>query len=332
MADSRLMMNIKGISSTLIPRIFYQKELENILKSILKLDKNTFEKVHQRLHFYNKINKDFSKELFSSKDKTKINILPFSKTSYAFDAYKISKYFNDNFLWIKSFLDINHNFDIPTICKSRPVDNLKGSNANNVLLKLDSNRHFCFFKDELNFEDKKDKAVFRGACFQPLRQRFLSKCQANENCDIANILKRNSIFKRKNYLSKKNQCAFKFIISLEGNDVSSNLKWAMYSNSLVLAPKMTCESWFMESLLVPNEHFALLDDDFSNLNELINFYIKNPKKAKQIITNAHSYCFQFFDKKIEFFISVLVLLKYFYYSNQLKENAFDQGILDFIKA
>lgn len=332
MADSRLMMNIKGITAAFIPRFFFQKELQSILKIILKLDKNTLSKIHQRVHFYNKISKDFSSEFFANPDKCPINALPFSQTSYAFDAYKISKYFSDDLLWIKSFLDINYNFDTPTICKSRPIDALKGSNANNVLLKLDANRHFCFFKDSFKFEDKKDKAVFRGACFQPLRQRFLSLCQDNKNCDIANILRRNSLFSRKNYLSKRAQCTFKFIISLEGHDVSSNLKWAMGSNSLVLAPKMTCESWFMESALVPNEHFALLKDDFSNLNELIDFYIQNPAKALEIISHAHSYCAQFLDSKTEFYISILVLLKYFYYSKQLDESAFDKGILDFIKA
>ncbi|ENT7385234.1 hypothetical protein ACXLUW_000800 [Campylobacter coli] len=41
----------------------------------------------------------------------------------------------------------------------------------------------------------------------------------------------------KNFLSKKEQMKYKFIISLEGNDVASNLKWEMNSNSLVLAPQ-----------------------------------------------------------------------------------------------
>lgn len=328
MADSRLMMNIKGISSAFIPRIFFQSRLKSIFKELLSLDTKTLDNILSRVHFYNQINKDFSKDFFDDKEKCKINLLPFSKTSYAFDAYKITKFFDDDFLWVKNFQDVHWIFDKPTLCKSRPID---PNNQNNILLKLDSNRHFCFFKDFIKFEDKQDKAVFRGACFQPLRIKFFEKHKDNKNLNIANILRRNSYFKRKNYLNKKAQCQFKFIISLEGNDVSSNLKWAMYSNSLVLAPKMTCESWFMESKLIPNVHFALINDDFSNVNDLIEYYLNKPSKAQEIIKNAHLFCEQFFDKKIEFFIGILVFLKYFYYSGQIKNKDFDEEVLNFIK-
>ncbi|ENU5547690.1 TPA: hypothetical protein ACIK0Z_000605 [Campylobacter jejuni] len=74
----------------------------------------------------------------------------------------------------------------------------------------------------------------------------------------------------KNFLNKKEQMKYKFIISLEGNDVASNLKWAMNSNSLVLAPKITCETWFMEGTLKPNYHFALIDNE--NLSAVIEYF------------------------------------------------------------
>ncbi|EAH4923423.1 lipopolysaccharide biosynthesis protein, partial [Campylobacter coli] len=32
----------------------------------------------------------------------------FKNTSYAFDAYEISKYFNDDFLWKKEFGDVKY--------------------------------------------------------------------------------------------------------------------------------------------------------------------------------------------------------------------------------
>lgn len=87
------------------------------------------------------------------------------------------------------------------------------------------------------------------------------------------------------------------MISLEGNTFASNLIWFLSFNSLVLAPKMRYETWFMEGKLIPNEHFALIDDDYENVEELIEFYTNNFKKAKEIIQNAHEYLEQFFDEK-----------------------------------
>ncbi|EHI6411033.1 lipopolysaccharide biosynthesis protein, partial [Campylobacter jejuni] len=46
------------------------------------------------------------------------------------------------------------------------------NNINNILLKLDKNRHFCFLKDNINYENKKDIAIFRGAVYQKHRKEF----------------------------------------------------------------------------------------------------------------------------------------------------------------
>lgn len=74
----------------------------------------------------------------------------------------------------------------------------------------------------------------------------------------------------KNFLNKKEQMKYKFIISLEGNNVASNLKWAMNSNSLVLASKIACQTWFIEGTLKPNYPFALIDNE--NLPAVIEYF------------------------------------------------------------
>jgi Glycosyl transferase family 90 len=51
---------------------------------------------------------------------------------------------------------------------------------------------------------------------------------------------------------------YKVIVILEGNDISSGLKWALYSNSVVLMPKPTFTSWAMEERLVPYVHYVPL--------------------------------------------------------------------------
>ncbi|WP_234284618.1 hypothetical protein [Campylobacter sp. TTU-622] len=103
----------------------------------------------------------------------------------------------------------------------------------------------------------------------------------------------------------------------------------MNSNSLVLAPKMTCETWFMEESLKPNYHFALIDNE--NLAKVIDHF--NNQDALEIIHNAHKYIKQFLDKKKEFHIGILVLAKYFYYSGQLDldKKEYEKDILALIK-
>jgi Glycosyl transferase family 90 len=48
---------------------------------------------------------------------------------------------------------------------------------------------------------------------------------------------------------------YKALIMLEGNDVSSGLKWALFSNSVVLMPEPTLVSWAMEERLEPWVHY-----------------------------------------------------------------------------
>lgn len=317
---SRIMQNLKGIGVRIIPRFFFQNRLKYIFKEILNYDDKTLIELKNRVNYYNKINKNFN--IHNSKHKESIHKFPKNHTSYAFDSYKISKYFNNDYLWIKAYGDINTNLIEPSICKSRLIDI---NNHNNIILKLDSNRHFAFVKDRLDFENKKNIAIYRGAIYQTHRINFINAYFDKNFIDIGHTGTGLKHFK-KNKLSKQKQMEYKFIISLEGNDVASNLKWAMNSNSLVFAPKMHCETWFMEANLRDKEHFVECDN--TNLQELIEYYNTHTKEAKDIINNAHKYVKPFLDKKKEFHISILVLAKYFYYSNQLD---LSKNILNIIK-
>lgn len=84
-------------------------------------------------------------------------------------------------------------------------------------------------------------------------------------------------------MSITDQLKYKFVISLEGNDVATNLKWIMLSNSVCFMRKPRVESWFMEGSLIPNHHYVLLDDEFSDLEDKIDYYSKHTDKALAII-------------------------------------------------
>jgi spore maturation protein CgeB len=66
----------------------------------------------------------------------------------------------------------------------------------------------------------------------------------------------------------------------------------------------------LEGTLIPDFHYVLLKDDFSDLLEKIDFFIKNPNMAKEITSNANEYVEQFFDEERERLISLLVMKKY----------------------
>ena len=105
-------------------------------------------------------------------------------------------------------------------------------------------------------------------------------------------------------------------MALEGNDVASNLKWVMSSNSLAVMTRPTCETWFMEGTLVAGYHYVEVKEDFSDLPEKLQYYIKHPEQAEDIIRHAHEYVRQFQDKERENLISLMVLDKYFRLSGQ----------------
>ena len=116
------------------------------------------------------------------------------------------------------------------------------------------------------------------------------------------------------------QLNYKFILSLEGMDVATNLKWIMSSNSLCFTPKLHFETWFMEGKLKPGFHFVEIKDDFSDLNEKMDYYLKYPQEAQAIINNAHQWVKQFQDLRREWLISLLVAQKYFQKSGQVVSN------------
>jgi hypothetical protein len=107
----------------------------------------------------------------------------------------------------------------------------------------------------------------------------------------------------------------KYIISVEGNDKDSGLNWKLNSNSLVLMARPRVTSWLMETTLVPDYHYVLLKDDFSDLEERLRWCKYNQERCKQIIVNANNFMKQFADKKAEEKLENDVVNNYFHNLN-----------------
>jgi hypothetical protein len=186
-------------------------------------------------------------------------------------------------------------------------------------MKLVKVRHFLFVNDKKAWRDKKDVAVFRGDIGskaagddKPNRRVFMNRWLGHPMVDAASTdcVEDHPEWQREK-MTIGEHLDYKFIMSLEGNDVASNLKWIMSSNSIAVTPRLTCETWFMEGTLIPNYHYIEVKDDFSNLQERLQYYIDHPDEAEAIIRHAHEYVAQFRDVKREKLVSLLVLKKYF---------------------
>ena len=204
----------------------------------------------------------------------------------------------------------------PSVIKCRP---LVERNANAILLKLDSGRHFNFVRDPLPFTAKKNIAVWRGnSRTNETRRRLLQDWQSHPLCDIRAIARKNAAAKLNNaYMSLSAQLMHKFIISIEGRDVATNTKWIMSSNSLCFMPTPTCETWFMEGRLQPGVHYVPLAADCADLEEKIRHYTTHTDEALAIIANAQQHVAQFQHPDREALIIHRVLQKYFQDSGQL---------------
>ncbi|MCI0920710.1 glycosyltransferase family 90 protein [Sphingobacterium rhinopitheci] len=228
---------------------------------------------------------------------------------YYFDSKYYLKHFNPKFRFHLLPGDITQVPDEPSIVKSRPV---QGDNANSVLLNLDKCRHFNFLIDDIKFEDKKNLLIGRSGFSQPHRARFYELFANHEMCDLKKATHKSDT----GYLDIEGHLQYKYILALEGNDVATNLKWIMSSNSIAVMPKPRFETWFMEGTLIADQHYICIKDDYSDLEEKLNYYNNNPNQAEQIIANAHQYIDQFRDQKKEDIIALLVLKKYFECTNQ----------------
>jgi len=294
----------------LIPGIFYRLRLN---KQLAKINNYDAVSINNRVNYYNRL--ELTKAL---PDETGTNsglkIKKHYKT-YCFDTYLYTRYFNPNLKINFLFGDITNVPEHPSILKSRPISE---DNANSVILKLDKVRHFTFTKDKTNFVDKKDMLVGRSKINQSHRARFVEMYFDHPLCDIGNVTKKGMYTQwQAPRLTISEQLKFKFILCLEGNDVASNLKWVMSSNSIAVMPKPKYETWFMEATLIPNFHYILIKDDYSDLEERLNYYLEHTEEALQIISNAHQYINTFKNKKQEDLISLLVLQKYFQKTGQI---------------
>lgn len=265
--------------------------------------------IDDRVNYYNKLS-----DTFDTSSAPRISEIDRGKSRYYLDLDEFSRGFGPSRRLSYLFGDVTTILTAPTVVKSRPIFS---KNENSIVLKLDKLRHFRWIPDPIPFREKKTSAVWRGTPLTEQRKHFVRKFYNHPLFDIGHSRQMVDELPPKSSLTRNEQTEYKFFVSIEGNDVATNLKWAMASNMLVMSPLLRYETWFMEGRLQPGKHFVPLKDDFSDLEEKVDYYASHPEDAEEIIRNAHAWIDLFTDPLKESIISTRVLEKYFRLSGQL---------------
>ena len=310
---------INGLWMMAMPRSWTVRRREAILREFDRLTPHQQTYIQQRVDYYNRLEemtslpadaRPIGEQSFLHKDTASV---------YVFDTYEWNRYFPAHLKWVLGPGDVTNTFNVPTITKSRPIEACK-TNPNSVLINMDKVRHFMFFDDPVAFDKKQNQVIFRGAITGKANRMFLmDNFFNNPLIDIRDTAKDSTYpeeMRQHVETTIYGHLKYKYILSLEGNDVASNLKWIMNSNSIAVTPALRFETWFMEGSLKANEHYIEVKSDFSDVVERISYYNDHPNEARDIVNNAHEHCRQFFNKDMERLISLMVMDKYFRLTGQ----------------
>jgi hypothetical protein len=235
------------------------------------------------------------------------------------------------------FGDISHNCRVCVLTKSRPAARLASQLASqrNVLLNIDRKRHWgelaTVDRLDVPWEAKADALVWRGSttgvwdeAVDRGRRALAARYARHADPGIDVGVCAGGIIQRvaeprfrgmyewmvKDRKSVADQLRYRYIVSVEGNDVSSNLKWALYSNATVLMAAPRMESWALETALVPGVHYVRVKDDYSDLEDRLRWCRENPAKAKRIAAQGRAYIRPFLDERREAEISTEIIRRF----------------------
>jgi len=263
--------------------------------------------LERRARYYMKIQHGFAPQGPATCD------IPFKNSRYFFDFMEHARGFSPHARFDPLFGDVIFVPPTPRLVKSRP---LTADNANGVLFPLDKFRHFVTLHDPQPFREKAPTAVWRGGLHSPDRIALIERHARHPDHDIGHTGPPHDGIAAKGFLTPRAQIRHRYLLSVEGVDVATNLKWMMGTNCLVLSPPLSFESWYMEGALQPGTHFVELAPDFSDLDDKIAFYNAHPEAAEAIIAAARAWRQSFNDVKREAMIAARVLSLYLAWSDQ----------------
>lgn len=314
--NSKLRYYIGCLCREAMPVVWLRRRLPRVLARARR--RRDWEYIERRVNYYCRLNEPVA--LPDDSPRLREHTRKGINSVYYFDTKEFLRWFDPQLRWRFCPGDVTYVPEWPAVVKSRPIAE-EETNGCSVLLNLNKIRHFNFLHDRIPFRKKLDRAIFRGdvnRTTKPHRARFMELYFGSEACDCGIISSAGDCPEEwmRPKISIWEHLKYKFVMTLEGNDVASNLKWAMSSNSVAVMPRPRYETWFMEGTLVPGYHYVEIRDDYADLPEKTAYYAAHPEEAERIIAHAHEYVAQFRHKRRERLISLLVLEKYFRMTGQ----------------
>lgn len=208
------------------------------------------------------------------------------------------------------------------LCKVRCANSVTGV----IVRCLEYNRHWYNYYNrpaDIPFDKKLNAVFWRGVTTgRPDRagNRFdlVTRWYGKYDIAFSSIVQGRDDYKK--YVKEERSITYflkhKYIISVEGNDKDTGINWKLNSNSLVLMARPRVASWLMETTLIPDYHYVLLKDDFSDLEERLRWCKYNQDRCKEIISNANKFMKQFADSKAEERLEDAVINKYVHNLNR----------------
>lgn len=115
----------------------------------------------------------------------------------------------------------------------------------------------------------------------------------------------------KKSMTVRSMLKYRYLVSVEGNDVATNLKWALASNSVVFMPEPTRESFILESNLQPWVHYVPLRHDTEDLERKVDYCEENKLHCRQISKAATEYMKYFATRRRLFSLGAQVYERHF---------------------
>jgi hypothetical protein len=142
----------------------------------------------------------------------------------------------------------------------------------------------------ISFVDKKSAIVFasrpRGSKYNFINRRDISVSQREYFYSSA-VEKTNIVCPE--YIPREEMLHYKYILDIDGYTNSwEGTVWKLYSGSVVLKQKSIWEQWYYDEL-IEWVHYIPINNDFSNLEVIINWCIINDDICKQIAINAREF-------------------------------------------
>ena len=235
-------------------------------------------------------------------------------------------------LWVEG--DPDWTLRLPVLAKARRID----SADRTILLPLNWERHYrdlirarSFLADAPPFAQRRAAVVWRGATTgndcdpaHNLRMQFVRRWVNVSNVggvdldvgftkvvqcfttDDVPIQMRRDVVKPPELLSQ-----YKYLISLEGNDVATNVASLLYADAVPLMPTPIVETWLLHGDLVEWKHYVPLKrDGASDLPQRLRWLENNPKRAAAIARAGREFVVPYGDHARDAQLAGLVLRHY----------------------